>query len=315
MKSMNSFNSLWKLAASFVVLTSFADAGPFSIPETQLASVRPQFPTGGGPFVIPKTKDDYPPPPILSTPEVTYGWINKTRQVLAGYQKQCVNGVCSQFPVYRTETYPVWGPVASSQYVLPGEAQSTPNESINKALAILARKGMKAGDRLLDPGCGADARVLIAAVKKYGVIGIGIEIDHGRAESARRNVADAGLSGSISILEGDSTTMNVPADWAFAYIGPETLEKLKPQLKRLKGFVTYHHAAKIPGAWTWDHGGGLYSWPGHKKAASQVPQATLTQQPLTPRRYAVWNGQIHTRDYNPACGCPMCVGIRRQLGL
>jgi hypothetical protein len=121
-KSKSSFNWLPSLLGSLAVLVmaSFADAGPF--PVTEPVSAKPSFPTGKGPFVIPKTKDDFPPPPVLSEPEVTYRIETRYRKV-AYRVRVCKGGVCGYETRYRQEAYKVRVPIASSQYVIgKGEA-------------------------------------------------------------------------------------------------------------------------------------------------------------------------------------------------
>lgn len=102
-------------------------------------------------------------------------------------------------------------------------------------------------DVLADLGCG-DGRVLIAAVKKYGCRGIGIEIDPAKANEARAEVYEAGLKGKIKIITGDALQF-WPADHGVtavtAYLYPELLEKLKPNLQQVGLVLTPFH--EVPG--------------------------------------------------------------------
>jgi len=102
-------------------------------------------------------------------------------------------------------------------------------------------------DVLADLGCG-DGRVLIAAVKKYGCRGIGVEIDPEKADEARAEVYEAGLKGKIKIITGDALRF-WPADHGVtavtAYLYPELLEKLKPNLQQVGLVLTPFH--EVPG--------------------------------------------------------------------
>jgi len=96
---------------------------------------------------------------------------------------------------------------------------------------------------LADVGCG-DARVLIRAVKEYGIDrAIGIEIDPKIAETARQNIASEGLSSRITIVTGDATKWDLPADVTavYAYLYPDLLEQLKPLIESAPKAVTPFH--------------------------------------------------------------------------
>ena len=96
---------------------------------------------------------------------------------------------------------------------------------------------------LADIGCG-DARVLIQAVKQYGIDrAIGIEIDPNIADVARHNIASEGLSSRITIVTGDATKWKLPEDVTavYAYLYPDLLEQLKPMIESAPKAVTPFH--------------------------------------------------------------------------
>jgi SAM-dependent methyltransferase len=75
----------------------------------------------------------------------------------------------------------------------------TPPEVVD---AMLNLAGLKSGDVLYDLGCG-DGRIVIAAVKKYGVKATGIDIDPVRIEESNKNAAAAGVAGKVRFIQQD----------------------------------------------------------------------------------------------------------------
>ena len=238
----------------------------------------------------------------LSKPEVTYGWVNRTRQVFAGNVKQCVNGVCSIVSTYRTETYPSWEPVASSQHVVgvldAPEAAPTPMADVVRVLAIL---NPKKHETFVDFGCGADARLVIDAVRRFGCKGLGFEIDAKRAAAAQRAVDASGLGSRIRIVHGDAASYVIEADVGYAYLFPDDLKKLAKQFHKLKRFVSRMHA--VEGMEMRDYGQGLYVW---------VRPVAAVQRLTYP--VAMWGGYQYTGRVCSNPRCTMCASIQRQLG-
>jgi len=89
---------------------------------------------------------------------------------------------------------------ASEELPLNVGQEATPMELVNAGIKV-AR--LKSSDTFCDIGAG-DARWVIAAVKSSGCTGIGVEYDKRLVKLARKNVEDAGLSGKITIIEGDA---------------------------------------------------------------------------------------------------------------
>ncbi len=67
---------------------------------------------------------------------------------------------------------------------------------------VCTKLGLRAGQRVLDVGCGWGSFVMHAA-QRHGVEAVGITLSENQAELARKRVADAGLSGKVEIRVQD----------------------------------------------------------------------------------------------------------------
>lgn len=160
---------------------------------------------------------------------------------LETYQRNCncpmCQGIRSLQQQYRSTTL-------IEQSRLPPSQEPTPGDVLPQVIDALR---LTPQDKLADIGCG-DGRILIAAVERYGCSGIGIEIDPVRAELARENVERAGLSTRIEIVTGDALRF-WPADHgvtaAVAYLYPDLLEQLRPNLEQVRVLVSPFH--QVPG--------------------------------------------------------------------
>jgi uncharacterized protein (TIGR03000 family) len=123
----------------------------------------------------------------------------------------------------------------------------TPKEVVEKMLQM-AR--ITRDDVVYDLGCG-DARVLVAAAKKYGARGIGIDIDPRRVEEALANVRKAGVEKLVEIRHGDALKVADlgKATVVMTYMLPEFMEKLRPILREelRPGTRIVAHDYAIPG--------------------------------------------------------------------
>jgi cyclopropane fatty-acyl-phospholipid synthase-like methyltransferase len=126
---------------------------------------------------------------------------------------------------------------------------STP-EVIDRMLE-LAR--VKPGDVVYDIGSG-DGAIIIRAAKKYGVRGVGIEIDQDLVLKARNNAYREKVEHLVEFRDQDAFTVDVsPATVVTLYMLPEFNAKLRPILeKQLKpGSRVVSHDYPIEG-WTPD---------------------------------------------------------------
>ncbi|MGH7871456.1 MAG: SAM-dependent methyltransferase, partial [Candidatus Binatia bacterium] len=106
--------------------------------------------------------------------------------------------------------------------------RSTP-EVIDRMLE-LAR--IKPGDVLYDIGSG-DGAIIISAAKKYGVHGIGIEIDQDLVLKARDNAFREKVEHLVEFRAQDAFTVDVsPATVVTLYMLPEFNAKMRPILER-----------------------------------------------------------------------------------
>jgi predicted RNA methylase len=89
-------------------------------------------------------------------------------------------------------------------------------------------------DVIYDLGCG-DARILIAAAKRYGARGVGYEVLPWLVERARANAKKAGVEHLVHIVLKDMFEADLsPATVVMLFVGPKLDEQLIPQLRRLR---------------------------------------------------------------------------------
>jgi len=87
-------------------------------------------------------------------------------------------------------------------------------------------------DIVYDLGSG-DGRIVIAAAKRYGARGIGLEIDPELVKEARLNAKRAGVEGLVEFRVQDIFTADLSrASVVTLYLLPETNAILRPKLER-----------------------------------------------------------------------------------
>jgi SAM-dependent methyltransferase len=105
----------------------------------------------------------------------------------------------------------------------------TPPEVIDRMLEMARVKG---GDIIYDLGSG-DGRIVIQAAKRYGVRGVGIEIDADLVRKARDNAFREKIDHLVEFREQDALTVDVSqATVVTLYMLPEFNAKLRPILDR-----------------------------------------------------------------------------------
>ncbi len=95
---------------------------------------------------------------------------------------------------------------------------------------MLQMAKVKPGDVLYDLGCG-DGRIVIAAAKRFGIRGVGIDIDPQRIAEAQENARKAGVADRVKFIEGDLFDAEIKeATVMTLYLLPEVNLRLRPKL-------------------------------------------------------------------------------------
>ncbi len=121
---------------------------------------------------------------------------------------------------------------------------TTPGDVVERMLELA---GTRAGDLVADLGSG-DGRIVIAAARKYGAHGLGIELDAKLVEVSRENARKAGVSDRVRFVQGDV----LEADFSKAtvvtvYLLPNLISQLEPRFLALKpGTRIVSHSFHMP---------------------------------------------------------------------
>jgi cyclopropane fatty-acyl-phospholipid synthase-like methyltransferase len=98
--------------------------------------------------------------------------------------------------------------------------------------AMLDLAKVSGSDTVYDLGCG-DGRIVIAAAKRYGARGVGIDIDPARINEARVNARDAGVDDRISFETKDLFDVDFRSATVVAlYLLPDVNLRLRSRLLR-----------------------------------------------------------------------------------
>lgn len=106
------------------------------------------------------------------------------------------------------------------------------SDAVMGAMFTLASVGPR--DVVYDLGCG-DGRVVIAAAKRFGARGVGVDIDPALIVEANANARRAGVSGRVRFVVGDVFSDAVPigdATVVALYLLPSLNARLRPKLMR-----------------------------------------------------------------------------------
>lgn len=105
----------------------------------------------------------------------------------------------------------------------------TPDAVVERMLELAK---VSKNDLLYDLGSG-DGRIVIAAAKKYGAKGVGVEIDPQLVEKAKANATTAGVSDKVEFRQQNLFDVNLSeATVVTLYLLPQINLKLRPQLLR-----------------------------------------------------------------------------------
>lgn len=145
----------------------------------------------------------------------------------------CLFAACSSLPTYTAGEVP---------YI------PTPMDVIDRRLQLTQTKP---GDVVYDLGSG-DGRIVIEAAKRYGVRGVGIEINPDLVAKARSNAFREKMDKIVEFRARDALTVNVSeATVVMHYMLPEFNAKLRPTFDRQlrSGSRVVSHDFEIAG-WT-----------------------------------------------------------------
>ena len=93
---------------------------------------------------------------------------------------------------------------------------------------------VKKGDLLFDMGSG-DGRIVIEAAKRYGIKGIGIDLNPELVAKARANALEAGVSDLVEFRAQDGLTVDISeATVVTLYMFKWFNNQLRPKLQKLK---------------------------------------------------------------------------------
>lgn len=122
----------------------------------------------------------------------------------------------------------------------------TPEDVVEKML-LMAQ--IDKDDILYDLGCG-DGRIVIAAAKKYGIHGVGVDIDPKRISESNANALYAGVENIVEFKLQDVFKVDFSeATVLMVYLLPESLRLLRPMFDTLlaPGTIVVSHNYAVPG--------------------------------------------------------------------
>lgn len=120
---------------------------------------------------------------------------------------------------------PLPRPLADAPFI------TTPHDVVDQ---ILELAGVGPDDVVYDLGCG-DGRIVIAAARKYGCRGVGIDKDPERIRQSQANAEREGVDELVEFVESDVLAVDLsPATVVTMYLLPQLNLKLVPQLQELK---------------------------------------------------------------------------------
>jgi len=104
---------------------------------------------------------------------------------------------------------------------------ATPHDIVDR---MLYEAKVRTGDVVYDLGCG-DGRMVIAAAKKFGTRGVGIDLDPARIKEARANAKAQGVDRLVTFRVADLFETDLrEATVVMLYLLPEVNRRLKPKL-------------------------------------------------------------------------------------
>jgi cyclopropane-fatty-acyl-phospholipid synthase len=138
---------------------------------------------------------------------------------------------------------------------------ASPDQSLDEAqrdkIELICRKlRLKAGERVLDVGCGWGT-LAIQAAQRHGVNVVGVTLSRAQADLAAKRVAEAGVADRVEIRVQDERDVNdgpydaISSVGMFEHVGAERLREYflhLHELLRPRGRLLNHGIARPPGA-------------------------------------------------------------------
>jgi len=177
----------------------------------------------------------------------------------------------------------VYSPVIAQEQARPARKLDvwyvpTTHEVIDRMMTVAK---VRTGDVVYDLGCG-DGRMVIAAAKKYGTRGMGVDLDPQRIREARANAKRAGVEDLVRFEVGDLFETDVrEATVVMLYLLPEMNRRLKPKLfaELRPGARIVSHDFDMGSNWPPDEyvklgNDGIYLWimPPHEERDAFLPR-------------------------------------------
>jgi cyclopropane fatty-acyl-phospholipid synthase-like methyltransferase len=104
---------------------------------------------------------------------------------------------------------------------------ATPPDVVDRMLALAQ---VRPSDVVYDLGCG-DGRIVIAAARRYGARGVGVDIDPARIDEAQRNARRAGVEHLVTFRVEDARETDVSEATVVAlYLVAALNVQLRPRL-------------------------------------------------------------------------------------
>lgn len=121
---------------------------------------------------------------------------------------------------------------------------TTPGDVVERMLELA---GTRADDLVADLGSG-DGRIVIAAARRYGARGLGIELDAKLVDESRDNARKAGVADRVTFVQGDVLEADFSrASVVTVYLLPNLISQLEPRLLALRpGTRIVSHSFHMP---------------------------------------------------------------------
>jgi cyclopropane fatty-acyl-phospholipid synthase-like methyltransferase len=116
---------------------------------------------------------------------------------------------------------------------------------------MLQTAAVTSSDVVYDLGSG-DGRIVIAAAKKFGARGVGVELDPDLIKQAKKNAQRAGVADKVTFIQGDLFKTDLSgATVVTLFLSQSINQRLEPKLKReLKpGTRVVSHRFPMPPDW------------------------------------------------------------------